>query len=40
MRVVLSPYGSHESRGDVEPKVGLAGQLRALGAEMLAGGWQ
>ncbi len=31
MRVVLSTYGS---RGDVEPMVGLAVQLRALGAEM------
>jgi vancomycin aglycone glucosyltransferase len=31
MRVLLSTYGSH---GDVEPMVGLAVQLRALGAEM------
>lgn len=31
MRVLLSTYGS---RGDVEPMVGLAVQLRALGAEM------
>lgn len=31
MRVVLSTYGS---RGDVEPLVGLAVQLRALGAEV------
>ena len=31
MRVVLSTYGS---RGDVEPMVGLAVQLRALGAEV------
>jgi vancomycin aglycone glucosyltransferase len=30
MRVLLSTYGS---RGDVEPLVGLAVQLRALGAE-------
>ena len=30
MRVLLSTYGSH---GDVEPMVGLAVQLRALGAE-------
>jgi UDP:flavonoid glycosyltransferase YjiC (YdhE family) len=30
MRVLLSTYGS---RGDVEPMVGLAAQLRALGAE-------
>jgi UDP:flavonoid glycosyltransferase YjiC (YdhE family) len=30
MRVLLSTYGS---RGDVEPTVGLAAQLRALGAE-------
>jgi UDP:flavonoid glycosyltransferase YjiC (YdhE family) len=30
MRVLLSTYGS---RGDVEPMVGLAVQLRALGAE-------
>jgi hypothetical protein len=30
MRVLLSMYGS---RGDVEPMVGLAVQLRALGAE-------
>jgi vancomycin aglycone glucosyltransferase len=33
MRVSLSTYGS---RGDVEPMVGLAVQLRALGAELLA----
>jgi vancomycin aglycone glucosyltransferase len=31
MRVVLSTYGS---RGDVEPRVALAVQLRALGAEV------
>jgi hypothetical protein len=31
MRVVLSTYGS---RGDVEPMVGLAVQLQALGAEV------
>lgn len=31
MRVLLSTYGS---RGDVEPLVGLAVQLRALGAEV------
>ena len=31
MRVLLSTY---ESRGDVEPMVGLAVQLRALGAEV------
>ncbi|KUL25366.1 glycosyltransferase [Streptomyces regalis] len=31
MRVLLSTYGS---RGDVEPMVGLAAQLRALGAEV------
>ena len=31
MRVLLSTYGSHE---DVEPMVGLAVRLRALGAEM------
>ena len=31
MRLVLSTYGS---RGDVEPLVGLAVQLRALGAEV------
>jgi vancomycin aglycone glucosyltransferase len=31
MRVLLSTYGS---RGDVEPMVGLAVHLRALGAEM------
>ena len=31
MRVLLSTYGS---RGDVEPMVGLAGPLRALGAEV------
>jgi UDP:flavonoid glycosyltransferase YjiC (YdhE family) len=30
MRVLLSTYGS---RGDVEPMVGLAVHLRALGAE-------
>jgi UDP:flavonoid glycosyltransferase YjiC (YdhE family) len=30
MRVLLSTYGS---RGDVEPMVGLAVQLRALGAQ-------
>jgi hypothetical protein len=30
MRVLLSSYGS---RGDVEPMLGRAGQLRALGAE-------
>jgi UDP:flavonoid glycosyltransferase YjiC (YdhE family) len=30
MRVLLSTYGS---RADVEPMVGLAVQLRALGAE-------
>ena len=33
MRVLLSAYGS---RGDVEPMVGLAGRLRASGAEPLA----
>jgi vancomycin aglycone glucosyltransferase len=33
MRVLLSTYGS---RGDVEPMVGLAVRLRALGAELLA----
>jgi 2-polyprenyl-6-methoxyphenol hydroxylase-like FAD-dependent oxidoreductase len=33
MRVLLSTYGSH---GYVEPMVGLAVQLRALGAELLA----
>ena len=47
MRVLLSTYGS---RGDVEPMVGLAVQLRALGAEGCdalvatgvtpAGGWR
>jgi UDP:flavonoid glycosyltransferase YjiC (YdhE family) len=47
MRMLLSPYGS---RGDVEPMVGLAVQLRALGAEgcdalvatgvMPAGAWR
>ncbi|MDX6349319.1 MAG: vancomycin aglycone glucosyltransferase, partial [Streptomyces sp.] len=31
MRVLLSAYGS---RGDVEPMVGLAVRLRALGAEV------
>ena len=31
MRVSLSTYGSH---GDVEPMVGLAVRLRALGAEV------
>jgi len=31
MRVLLSTYGS---RGDVEPLVGLAAELRALGAEV------
>ena len=31
MRALLSTYGS---RGDVEPMVGLAVQLRALGAEV------
>jgi vancomycin aglycone glucosyltransferase len=31
MRVLLSTYGSH---GDVEPMVGLAVRLRALGTEM------
>ena len=31
MRVLLSTYESH---GDVEPMVGLAVQLRALGAEV------
>jgi len=31
VRVLLSTYGS---RGDVEPLVGLAVQLRALGAEV------
>ena len=31
MRVLLSTYGS---RGDVEPMVGLAVRLRALGAEL------
>ena len=31
MRVLSSTYGSH---GDVEPMVGLAVQLRALGAEV------
>jgi vancomycin aglycone glucosyltransferase len=31
MRVLLSTYGS---RGDVEPMVGLAVQLRSLGLEM------
>ena len=31
MRVLLSTYGS---RGDVEPMVGLAVRLRALGAEV------
>lgn len=33
VRVLLSTY---ESRGDVEPTVGLAVRLRALGAELLA----
>src|SRR5215213_8400251 len=33
MGVLLSTYGS---RGDVEPMVGLAVRLRALGAELLA----
>ena len=33
MPVLLSTYGS---RGDVEPMVGLAVRLRALGAELLA----
>ncbi len=32
MRVFLSTYGS---RGDVEPMMGLAVQLRTLGAEVL-----
>ena len=46
MRVLLSTYGS---RGDVEPMVGFAVRLRALGAEgcdalaaggmVPAGGW-
>jgi UDP:flavonoid glycosyltransferase YjiC (YdhE family) len=38
MRVLLSTYGS---RGAAEPMVGLAVQLRALGAEMppRAAGW-
>ena len=31
MRVLLSTYGS---RGDVEPLVGLAARLRALGADV------
>ena len=31
MRVLLSTYGS---RGDLEPMVGLAARLRALGAEV------
>jgi vancomycin aglycone glucosyltransferase len=31
MRVLLATYGSH---GDVEPMVGLAVRLQALGAEM------
>ena len=31
MRVVLSSYGS---RGNVEPRAGLAARLRALGAEV------
>jgi vancomycin aglycone glucosyltransferase len=31
MRVLLSTYGSH---GDLEPMVGLAVRLRALGAEV------
>jgi vancomycin aglycone glucosyltransferase len=31
MRVVLSTYGS---RGNVEPRAGLAARLRALGAEV------
>ena len=31
MRVLLSTYGS---RGDIEPMVGLAVRLRALGAEV------
>ncbi len=31
MRVLLSTYGSH---GDIEPMVGLAVRLRALGVEM------
>ncbi len=31
MRVLLSTYGS---RGDVEPMMGLAMQLRTLGAEV------
>ena len=34
MRVLLSTYGSHESRGDALPMMGLAVQLRALGAEV------
>jgi vancomycin aglycone glucosyltransferase len=34
MRVLLSTYGSHESRGDVDLMVGLAVQVRALAAEM------
>ncbi len=33
MRVLLSTYGS---RGDVEPMVGLAVRLRALGAQVRA----
>jgi vancomycin aglycone glucosyltransferase len=33
MRVLLSTYGS---RGDVQPPVGLAVQLRALGAQVRA----
>ena len=31
MRVLLSTYGS---RGDVEPSVGLAAELRALGTQL------
>ena len=34
MRLLLSTYGSQKSRGDVDPMVRLAVQLRALGAEM------
>jgi vancomycin aglycone glucosyltransferase len=37
MHVLLSTYGS---RGDAEPMVGLAVQLRALGAEYVMRWWR
>lgn len=33
MRLLLSIYGSHGSRGDIEPMVGVAAPVRALRAE-------